>query len=201
MTSDDASAAMLAEMSACAHRLGMAFGREAERTADWQRKLELVDLFERCFFGVRVSIALGLRLKRAAAAGMALGRAGEAEDLRDREDPPETERPEGLPRERLDADRERETERASLPLLLKTLRGVAADAAALPGPTPAGLPALTALLARTAGDPDSKIRPASGGLRSRLAGAAAVAIATAPPRAGVATLARRPRPATGPPRR
>jgi len=199
MTSDDASASMLAEMSACSYRLGMAFGREAERTEDWKRKLELVDLFERCFFGVRVSIALGLRLRREA--GMPLGRAGEA----DGRDPPETEQPEtdttGPPRERLDADRERETERASLPLLLKTLRGVAADAAALPGPPKAELSALTTLLARASGDPHSRIGPASGGLRSRLAGAAAVATATGPPRTAVATLARRPRPATGPPRR
>ena len=124
--------------------------------------------------------------------------AGQAEDLRERADPPETERP---ARERLDADREREGERASLPILLKTLWGVAADAAALPGPPPAALPALTELLARTAGDQDPAARPASSGLRTRLAGASTAAMATAPPRSGLASPGRRLRSATGPPRR
>ncbi|MBU1378340.1 MAG: hypothetical protein KKE02_19435 [Alphaproteobacteria bacterium] len=198
MTAEDASAAMLAEMGACAHRLGMAFGREAERVEDWTRKLELFDLFERCFFGVRVSIALGLRLRRAPSAALGRDAAGEAEDFHERADPPETEA-----RERLDTDRERETERATLPLLLSTLCGIAKDAAALPGPAPAALTALTALLARAGGDPGR--RPTPNGLRHRPTGATAVAIATGPPRTNIATtvalLARRPRSATGPPRR
>jgi len=86
-------------------------------------------------------------------------------------------------RERLDGDRDREGERASLPLLMKTLRGVAADAAALPGPAPAKRPAP---------------------LRLRLSGAAVLTMP--PPRAGpvsnaFATQAPRPRAATGPPGR
>ena len=203
MTSADPTAAMLAEMGAVAHRLGMAFGREAERETDWARKRELFDLFDRCFFGVRVAISLRLRLARATATGAQppLYAAREAEQ--ERADPPETERP---GRERPDADREREGERASLPLLLETLQGVAVDAAALPGPPPAALQPLTALLARATATHGPATRPAPGALRTRFAGASAVAMAIPPPRAGPAarglpaqTL--RPRAATGPPGR
>lgn len=210
MTLDLVSETMLTEMSACAYRLGMAFAREAEREADWTRKAELLGLFDRCFFGVRVALALKLRLLQAARAtpGAAhqRGETREADDFHERGDPPETERPDvGEPlRERLDADRDREGERASLPLLMKTLRGVTTDAAALPGPAPAELPALTALLARATGARGQAIRPAP--LRTRLSGAAALPISTAPPRAGpaanaFATQTLRPRTATGPPRR
>jgi hypothetical protein len=199
---------MLAEMAAVAHRLGMAFGREAEREADWKRKAELFGLFDRCFFGVRVAIALKLRLRqaaRAAQAGVSVpSEDREADDFHERGDPPETERPNTVApaRERLDADRDREGDRASLPLLIKTLQGVAADAAALPGPAPAELPALTALLTRATGTGGPAKRPAP--LRSRLSGAAVLMMPT--PRAGPATgafaaQALRPRTATGPPRR
>ena len=195
MTSDAASEAMLAEMGACAHRLGMAFGREAERAEGWARRLELFELFDRCFYGVRVAIALKLRLRRAAVTELRAARPETREAERER---PETEPLETEPRERLDADREREGERASLPLLIKTLKGVAADAAARPRPPPAELTALTALLSRTPSPAGPAARPASGALRSRLAGAAALPMTTPPPRAGplVRGLA-----ATGPPRR
>jgi hypothetical protein len=199
---------MLAEMAAVAHRLGMAFAREAEREADWKRKAELFGLFDRCFFGVRVAIALKLRLRQAARAApvgvSVLNEAREADDFHQRGDPPETERPDTAEpvRERLDADRDREGDRASLPMLMKTLRGVAADAAALPGPAPAELPALTALLARATGTggPATRAPP----LRSRLSGAAVLTMP--PPRAGpvasaFAIQALRPRAATGPPGR
>ena len=196
----DPTAAMLAEMGAVAHRLGMAFGREAERETDWARKRELFDLFDRCFFGVRVAISLRLRLVRTAGAapGAQPSRDEAREAERERADPPETERP---GRVRPDADREREGERASLPLLLKTLQGVAVDAAALPGPPPAALQSLTTLLARATGDP--AIRPAPGALRTRFAGASALAMAIPPPRAAAHSFAAhglRPRAATGPPR-
>ena len=55
---------MLAEMSACAYRLGMSFGRQAEAAQETSRKLEMFRLFERCFFAVRVATALQLRLRR-----------------------------------------------------------------------------------------------------------------------------------------
>jgi hypothetical protein len=205
---DPTTETMLAEMAAVAHRLGMAFGREAEREADWKRKAELFGLFDRCFFGVRVAIAPKLRLRQAARAApvgvSVLSEAREADDFHERGDPPETERPDAAEpvRERLDADRDREGDRASLPLLMRTLRGVAADAAALPGPAPADLPALTALLTRATGTGGPAKRPAP--LRSRLSGAAVLTMP--PPRAGpvagaFATQALRPRTATGPPRR
>lgn len=190
---------MLAEMGAVAHRLGMAFGREAERETDWARKRALFDLFDRCFFGVRVAISLRLRLVRTAGAAPGAQPSREAE--RERADPPETERP---GRVRPDADREREGEPASLPLLLKTLQSVAADAAALPGPPPAALQSLTALLARATREP--AIRPAPQALRTRFAGASALAMVIPPPRAGpaahgFAAHGLRPRAATGPPGR
>jgi hypothetical protein len=161
MTFVPAPSDMLSELSACAHRLGVAFAAEAEREADWKRKLDLVNLFDRCFFSVRVAIGLQLRLRREASLA-----AHPRESL-------DTERPEGLEIERPEApersdarghtyderDRDRETERVSLPLLLATLNGVAKDAAALPGPPPAGLSALTALLARPPMDPAPRPAP------------------------------------------
>jgi hypothetical protein len=194
--------AMLAEMCACAHRLGMAFGREAEAAQDRAERMALFDLFDRCFFSVRVGVALQLRLRRERGLRPTRGPADayietpaverEAERLRE---PPERDEPADRP-ERLDErDRDRETERASLPILLKTLRGVAAEAAARPGPRPAELPSLTALLERFGGEASPPAntpptppapRPAAS-LRERLARSGAAAI-LAPP-------------ATGPPRR
>lgn len=186
---------MLAEMSACAHRLGMAFGRDALRAQEHKRRAELFDLFERCFFGVRVAVALRIRLRRGAPEALRV----EAREDRDRDDEPEA-----RVRERSDADRE--VERASVPLLIKTLRGVASDAAALPGPLPADLTTLTALLARQTGTPGPSARPAAPGLRARLASSGVLPLATLPLRASsaghaVAAQALRPRAATGPPRR
>jgi hypothetical protein len=194
---------MLAELSACAYRLGLTFGREAEQAQDPDRRLEMYQLFDRCFFAVRVATALQLRLRREsgwAPSGEAAREAdGEAEDLRER-DAAETERPESDERERMDADRDRErdSEPASLPILLGTLTTVAADAAALPGRKPGELPTLNDILARATAAPSPAIPvPRTPPLRDRLAGSAAVAVTT--------TL--RPSPplpaprATGPPRR
>ena len=192
MLEADADRLMLSEMSACAHRLGMAFGREAERGQDWDRRLEYFKLFDRCFFAVRVAIALKLRL------GRDLSVAERAQDER-----AERERPDSL-REAPDRDRERdrEVEPASLPLLLRTLEGIAADAAALPGPEPADLPTLRELLARVKSTPAAAPRAARTGasLRTRLAGSATAAVMTAPaPPRPVGGLALRR--ATGPPPR
>ncbi|HEX7886950.1 MAG TPA: hypothetical protein VF474_13320 [Phenylobacterium sp.] len=203
MSADDASAAMLSEMSACAYRLGMALGCEAERVEAWERKLELFNLFDRCFFSVRVATALQLRLQRSPAAASPRTEVSDAATLPEPADPPETEAP---GRERLDADREREAEGVSLPILLKTLQGVATDACALPGPPPAELPTLRELLARVTQAPAPVTRPQASGLRTRLAGSATAAVATlSPPSARPEArlpLPRLPlRAATGPPRR
>jgi len=165
---------MLAEMASCAHRIGMAFGRDAEQASDGKARAKLFLLFERCYFAIRVSTALELRLKRQ------WGRE-DREPATDRErliDPPEREeRDDSL--DYTERERDRETERASFPLLLKALDGVVADAAARPGPQPAELPKLRDLLAHarssqpTAGAPPRPTPTAT--LRSRLTGAGAAA--------------------------
>ena len=109
MTAADPRCARLSELSECAYRLGVAFGREAEQAEDTARKLEYFRLFDRCFFSVRVAIALELRLSRAPVAAPA----ERDEDLADRADPSEDERPDSetrLERERFEADRDRERE-------------------------------------------------------------------------------------------
>jgi hypothetical protein len=209
MTAADPRSDMLSELSQCAYRLGLAFGHEAERAEGMARKLEYFRLFDRCFFAVRVATALELRLRRTPAAGEAFAA---RDDFSDRPDPPETERADSdasLERERLedpqerDRDREREVEPASLPVLLRTLDGVAADAAALPGPEPAALPTLRELLAHVAPEPPPlpPPTPPRTDLRARLAGSGAAVTLQLAPR-----LARTPgglavRRATGPPRR
>ena len=224
MTATDPRCARLSELSECAYRLGLAFGHEAERAEDAARKLEYFRLFDRCFFAVRVATALELRLWRTPAAAPGAAFAEREEDLDDRADPPEGERADSdanLERERLDVDRdrEREAEPASLPVLLRTLDGVAADAAALPGPEPAALPTLREFLAHVAPDrsptppPRPPPRPPTTppntpprtDLRARLAGSGAAVtlqLAARPPAlsggvpGGLAM-----RRATGPPRR
>ena len=67
-------------------------------------------LFDRCFFSVRVAIALELRLERAPAASPGGTPAERDEDLADRADPSEDERADSetsLERERFEADRDR----------------------------------------------------------------------------------------------
>jgi hypothetical protein len=203
MTTADPRCAMLSELSQCAYRLGLAFGHEAEDAEDAARRLEYFRLFDRCFFAVRVATALELRLWRTPATPP-----GEALAERDeRADPPEGERPEVEQYERhedADWDREREAEPASLPVLLRTLGGVAADAAALPGPEPAALPTLRELLAHVAPDPPPT-PPRRTDLRARLAGSgAAMTLQLAPRPPGLSggipggLAVRR---ATGPPRR
>jgi hypothetical protein len=193
MTAADPRVAMLAEMREPAFRLGMFFAAEAERATDMAKKIEFFQLFDRCGFCVRVGIALELRLERTPVAHPEpCEPVSDREDLADR-DPPE--RPERYEPE-YDRERDRETERASLPILLRTLESVVADAAKLPGPPPAELLTLRELLAKVKAEP----APGSPGSKSRLAASAA---APALPRqrrpassVGVVLAARR---ATGPP--
>ena len=185
----------LSELGDCAYRLGMVFGREAEQAETREERIELYKLFERCFFSVRVSMALQLRLARTPAAASV--REASDREADDHEAPDWEDR-----RERFtDRDREtdRETERASLPVLLRTLEGVAADAEARPGPKPAALPTLRELLAHVKSTPAAK--PAAQGLRARLASSGATATLTLSPsprpKPSLASPLRR---ATGPPR-
>jgi hypothetical protein len=189
--------ATLADMGQCAYRLGMAFGAAAEKAQGTDQWLEYFHAFDRCFFSVRVGIALELRLERPPAASVPRAEP-RSEDLRDRETLDDRDPPDGPPRyhPEYDRERDRETERASLPLLLRTLEGVVADAASLPGPEPAELPTLRELLARVKAQPPSG---AASPTPARLAEPAA-----APPQrrpasnVGEILAARR---ATGPPRR
>jgi len=203
MIAADPRSEMLFELGQCAFRLAKVFGAQAERAETHAERLEFFELFDRCGFAVRMSVALELRLRRAARAE---ARDGAGDEARER-DPAERD-----PIERdadtymeTEADRERERERVSLPALLTSLADVADAASALPGPEPAELPTLRELLARVkaqaASAPTSK-PPAGGVLRNRLAasGAASAFVlassAPAPGRRGAFALRR----ATGPPR-
>ena len=96
----------------------------------------------------------------------------------------------------------------SLPVLLRTLDGVAADASALPGPEPAALPTLRDLLTHVAREAPPT-RPARKDLRTRLTGSAtslnlspASGLSVQPAGlAGRGSAGLAPRRATGPPRR
>jgi hypothetical protein len=200
---------MLFEMGQCAYRLGKVFGAEAERAETPERRLEYFQLFDRCFFAARMSVALELRLRRAVRAE---GRDGAYTQASEREaaerDPIEREAPETDTYTETEGDREREP--VSLPVLLRDLDGIAADASALPGPEPAALPTLRELLARLKSEAAPTVRPPAGGaLRARLAASAttpvsavgAFALTSSAPshpsgRRGALSLRR----ATGPPR-
>lgn len=203
MTTPDPNAQMLDDMAQCAYRLGKVFGAEAERAVTHERRMESFQLFERCFFAVRVAIGLQLRLKQAARAEQAAERDterdGERIEAPDDRDPSERERLD------IDYDRDRERERASFPILLRTLEGVADAAAALPGPPPAALPTLRELLAQVrsqppAAPPSSNTRTP---LKARLAGSATTQVLARPPPSPTLSHGRAlaPRRATGPPRR
>ncbi len=205
----------LDELSQYAYRLGCVFGAAAEGAQDPARQLEYVQLFDRCFFSVRVAIALELRLLREPLASRPASRVGRVDlSLRAGRDPSEHERSEvdavrpDRP-ERYD-ERDRERESASLPLLLRTLGAVASDAAALPGPEPSALPDLRELLARIAsttahGSPVTTrptASPSGASLRARLATSTTAPVMTLTrhvrPSSGVAFPLHR---ATGPPHR
>ena len=179
----------LTELSACAYRLGERFGAEAERAPAGE--LQAFELFERCFFAVRVATALQLRLWQTpnAARDAGAARADRQDAALDR----------SLARDR-DTDRDREREPASLPLLLKTLGTVAEGAAALPGPAPAELPTLRELLAQLTTAPAKPPTAPSQGLRARLAGSSTAPLVTVPPPPRPSPILALHR-ATGPPRR
>jgi hypothetical protein len=205
MSATDPRVVMLAELREPAFRLGMAFAAEAERAADVATKVEFSQLFHRCFFSVRVAIGLELRLeRRLAVRPEPRDTASDWEDLCDREplddrDPPDRpDRPDRYDPE-YDRERDRETERASFPILVRTLDGVVAEAGKLTGPEPAELPTLRDLLAKVKSGPPPASQPA---LKARLTGsgaAPAVAAARRPAsNVGEILAARR---ATGPPHR
>ena len=203
MTKPDPRSRQLSDMADCAYRLGMAFGTAAETALGTDRWLPYFNAFDRCFFSIRVSTALELRLRHAPA--QAREAVSDRETLIERPDPPETLDSETDDRDRdpRERDRDRETERASLPILLRTLEGVVADSAALPDPQPAELLTLRELLAHAKAEPRPALATSSSAqsLRARLSGSGA---ATSPPprtpasNVGQVLAARR---ATGPPRR
>ncbi len=183
------------------------------KRAEGATQLEYFQLFDRCFFSVRVAMALQLRLRRAPAEGRS---AIEPERERERAEPLDCEEPldredgdrEPSDRDLVEADRDRERDRevASLPVFLRTLNDVALGASALPGPPPAELPTLRELLARVTAEPlpSARPRPAAGALRARLAGSATLPALTLPPRRTPprpASLGLALRRATGPPPR
>lgn len=186
----------LAEMRQVAFDLGMVFGRAAQAEDDLDRKLALMDAYLRSFASVRLSIALKMRLEREVGRPAAVEARPEAPET----ERPETERPEPLERpERYDErDRDRDTERVSLPILLRTLSHVADDAERLT-PQAAELPTLRELLDRVKAPaeprPAAVPRPAAGVLRARLTGSTTTLTLTPPPPRPLGPL-----PRTGPPR-
>lgn len=184
-----AAAAQLEQMREVAFRLGMSFGEAAMAEEDIDRKLVLFDAYHRSFASVRLSIALAMRLDREA-----------REPARERREA-ETERAEAPDRaeraERYDErDRDREAERASFPLLLRTLGRVADDAQALL-PHAAELPTLRELLDNVKARPAAAPQPAPSPLRARLSGGTATITLTPPRPPGLQGVP--PRRSTGPP--
>jgi len=186
----------LDELTQVAYRLGMVFGQAAEQAETHERRMAFFNAFDRAFFSFRVGIALQLRLRREAAAP------AEREVEREEERPETLERePTERPERYDERDRDRDVERASFPLLLRTLEGVADAAALLPGPPPAELPTLRELLARVASTPASapaSARPQAA-LRARLTGSAAGVTLAPPPTRRTLSVAPGRRRATGPP--
>ncbi len=196
MSTTDPRVAMLAQMREPAFRLGMAFAAQAERTDDWAKKIEFFNLFDRAGFCVRVGIALELRLERTPAVRPEPREpASDRENLFDREDLTDRDPPERFDPE-YDRERDRESERASFPILIRALDGLVADAAKLPGPPPAELLTLRELIARAKAEP-----PTAPGPKARRT-PAALPVGPPPRRpasnVGEVLAARR---ATGPPRR
>jgi hypothetical protein len=192
----EAETAQLDDLRNAAHALGMAFAQAAQAEDDLDRKLSFFDAFHRSFASVRLSIALELRLKREA------HRPARIETERPETEPLDVERAEAPERpERYDErDRDREAERASFPLLLRTLGRVADDAQALL-PQAAELPTLRELLARVGAQPAAAAaRPVATALRARLSGGTAT-LTLSPPHRPSGLADGRPRRSTGPPRR
>ncbi len=189
----EAEAAQLDEMRDAAHALGVAFAQLAQAEADLDRKLTLFDAFHRSFASVRLSIALALRLRQDAR------RTGPSQPPRAETEVLETE-PADRPERDDERERDRETERATFPLLLRTLGRVADDAEALL-PQAAELPTLRELLHRVVPQPAPPARPpAATPLRARLSnGSATLTLSPSQRLSGLADAP--PRRSTGPPRR
>jgi len=190
----------LARMRQIAFDLGMSFGQAAMAEADLDRKLTLFDAYCRSFSSMRLAISLKMRIEREA---RMTGRDRPRPEVERDEavEAPETERTERL--EELERERDRDTERVSLPILLRTLGRVADDAETLL-PGAAQLPTLRELLARVKAEPAQSTpaqaaRPqAPSPLRTRLSGGTAT-LTMPPPPPGLPGLP--PRRSTGPPRR
>lgn len=215
MISADPRSLQLDELSQYAFRMGVVFGDLAERAEDLGRQLAFFQLFDRCFFSVRVATGLQLRLRREPVAPRPTARAAR-EDLSVRaerdlsEQEPADAGGRDAPERYTERDQERERETVSFPILLRTLGAIAVDAAALPGPEPSALPDLRELLAKIASAPAGKTpittrrtpTPSGTSLRARLATSASTPVKTLmrpkPPASGVTFQLHR---ATGPPRR
>lgn len=168
------SSLQLDELTQVAYRLGKAFGQAAEQAEMHERRLELFGAFDRAFFSVRVGIALQFRLRREAPAPLPTAVERETEREVERAEPLERD-PAETGECYTERDRDRDAERASFPVLLRTLEGVAEAATRLPGPPPAELPTLRELLAQVAPTPEfaaARARPQAA-LRTRLTGSAA----------------------------
>lgn len=176
----------LDEMRQAAFGLGMSFAQAALAEDDLDRKLRLFDAYHRSFASVRLSIALAMRLRQEARLALradAPPAASESAEI-ERNEAPEPSDHAGRPERYDERDRDRETERASLPLLLRTLEQVADDARALT-PQAAELPTLHELLDRVRGQP-APAKPAAAptqaasALRARLSGGTAALTLAAP---------------------
>jgi hypothetical protein len=190
-------AAMLSAMTEAAFGLGMAYRDRHDAADDSETQLRCVDTFLKCFASVRLGIGLKLRLQREALAGSRRP-ASEREERAEALETERDDRPERL--EYTERDRDRDTERASFPLLLKTLDGLVAQADAIRGPQPAELLTLKELLAQVGATPHRKVQPAP--LKARLSGSVAGSVTIldrpgAPGRGPIQPLRR----ATGPPKR
>lgn len=175
----------LDEMRQAAFGLGMAFAQAAMAEDDLDRKLRLFDAYHRSFASVRLSIALAMRLRQEARLALRADAPQAAREIEiERDEAPEPSDHAGRPERYDERDRDRETERASLPLLLRTLEQVADDARALT-PQAAELPTLHELLDRVRGQP-APAKPAaaptqaSSALRARLSGGTAALTLAAP---------------------
>ncbi|WP_430425199.1 hypothetical protein [Phenylobacterium sp.] len=196
----------LEDMRQAAFGLGMSFAEAAQVEDDLDRKLRLFDAYSRSFASVRLSIALAMRLRQEARLALrADAPQTEIEREVERDERPEPSDCAQRPERYDERDRDRETERASLPLLLRTLEQVADDARALT-PQAAELPTLHELLDRVraqpaAAKPAAAPAQAASALRTRLSGGTA-ALTLAPPAIRPSGLPGLPlRRSTGPPHR
>jgi hypothetical protein len=129
-------------------RTYVARAEQCEADGNREEGVRWFEFFERGFFAFRIGLAIKMRLAREARSVLRQ-RDDEGRERPERLETERPDRPEGEERlEYTERDRDRDTERASFPLLLKTLNGLVADAEAMPGPQPAELLSLKELLAQ-----------------------------------------------------